>query len=282
MTVEFVRFKATDDVELQGWLSNTEGNTAALHIHGRAGNGYENYFLDDLRQVYVRRGVSFFSIDTRGRGQMSEFRQGDGWKLAGGCYEIFDESLYDIRGALDHLRALGKTKFILQGHSMGCMKIVNYLVTQAPAGVEKVILIAPTDMTGWAEHHTTHQAYLTKAHQLLADGKGLALVDARCWLDETPLSAQTYPTICEAGSSADIYGSREGGALLGRVDIPVLITYGDADIGITQIDGTLDNWLQRVNKIKHPNTHIAQFPGAGHDFRGQEAQLAKTIEEFIT
>ncbi len=281
MKVEFIRFKATDDVELQGWLNNEDSDVAVVHIHGMSGNGYENYFLDELRQMYAKHDVSLFTIDTRGRGITSDFRQGDGWKHAGSCFEIFEESVHDVQGAIDYLKSLGKTRFILQGHSLGCTKAVNFVITQATAGIEKVVLLAPTDMAGWAEHNPNHQEHLSRAKQLIAEGKGEELVDAQCWLDKTPISAQTYPTICEAGSSADIYGSRESGALLGKVELPMLIPYGDADIGITQIDGSMDKWLERVNKIKNANTQVSVIKGSAHGFRGFESELAKVMEGFI-
>lgn len=281
MNIEFVRFKTTDSVELQGWLSDAHGEVAILHIHGMAGNGYENYFLDNLREMYIKKGLSFFSIDTRGRGITSDFRQGDGWKRGGSCFEIFDESANDIQGALDYLRSRNKKRFILQGHSLGCTKVVNYLITQGKKDIQNIILLAPTDMIGWAETDPRHEEYLAKAKQLLVAGKGEELVGAQCWpLDKQPLSAQTY-VMAEAGSSADIYGEREGGALLGRIDLPVLIPYGTADIGITEIDGTIENYIERLNKLKHNNTTISTIKGSSHGFRGFEEQLAQIIEEFV-
>lgn len=281
MKVEFVRFKASDDVELQGWLNNENGEVAVVHIHGMSGNGYENYFLDDLRKMYANYGITLFTIDTRGRGIISDFRQGEGWKHAGSCFEIFEESVHDIQGAIDYLKTLGKSKFVLQGHSLGCTKAVNYVITQAAKDVEKVVLLAPTDMAGWAASNPNHQEHLAAAKRLLAEGKGEELANAQCWLDKTPISAQTYPSICEAGSSADIYGTRESGALLGRVELPMLIPYGDEDIGITQIDGSMDKWLERVNKVINANTQISVIKGSAHGFRGFESELADVIERFV-
>lgn len=281
MNVEFVRFKATDDVELQGWLSLGSSDTAVVHIHGMSGNGYENYFLDNLRDVCTQNDMTFFTIDTRGRGVISEFKQGDKTKLAGSCFEIFEESVRDIQGAIDYLKARGKKKFVLEGHSLGCTKVVNFVLNEDVADVTKIILLAPTDMAGWAKLDPNHATYLTKAKQLLADGKPEELVGAQCWSDNTPLSAQTYPTICEEGSSADIYGQREGGALLGQVEPPMLIPYGAEDIGIKEIDGTMDNYLKRVNPIKHVNTQVAVIEGAPHSFRDHEQELANVVWAFI-
>lgn len=280
--VEFVRFKATDDVELQGWLTDAKSHRAVIHIHGMSGNGYENYFLDDLRAMYAEQGISFFSIDTRGRGIISDFRQGAGWKRGGSCYEIFDESVYDIQGAINYLKSRGKMTFMLEGHSLGCTKVVNFVLTQDINDIDKIVLLAPTDMAGWVKTEPGHEDFLREAKQLMAEGKGEELVGTQCWLDKTPLSAQTYPTICEDGSAADIYGDREGGALLGRVDLPVLIPYGSADIGITEIDGTMENWLSRVNAFKNPNTEVSIMEGASHGFRGYEKPLAEVIASFIS
>jgi len=279
--VDFVRFNATDSVELQGWLNNENSDIAVIHLHGMSGNGYENYFLDNLRQTYAEKGISLFTIDSRGRGIISDFRQNDGWKHAGSCFEIFSESVHDIQGAINYLKTLGKTRFILQGHSLGCTKVVNFALTQDISGIEKVVLLAPTDMAGWANTDPKHQEYLAKAKQLTAENKGQELVSAECWLDKTPISAQTYPTICEVGSSADIYGEHEGGALLGRVSLPMLIPYGTADIGITKIDGTMDKWLERVGKIKNENTRIAVIDSASHGFRGFEDKLAEVVGDFV-
>lgn len=286
--VEFTRFKASDGVELQGWLSGENSEIAVVHIHGMSGNGYENYFLDNFREMYNKNGISFFPIDTRGRGIISSFWRGneiDSWgegtKLGGSCFEIFSESADDIQGAIDYLKTQGKSKFILQGHSLGGSKVVNYLVTKNNPEIIGAVLLAPTDMVGWANTDPNHQDNLKKSEELISRGEGEELVDSQCWLDKTPLSAQTYPTLCKAGTTVDIYGARAGGALLGKIQIPALIAYGDNDIGILKIDGSVNKWIERVNNIKNQNTTISVIKGAAHSFKGYEEGLSKNIESFI-
>jgi pimeloyl-ACP methyl ester carboxylesterase len=284
MNVEFVRFKATDDVELQGWLSKHDGDTAALHIHGMGGNGYENYFLDNLRDMYTQLGITFFSIDSRGRGIVSDFRQGDGWKRAGSCFEIFEESAYDIEGALDHLKSLGFTKFILQGHSLGCSKVVNYMISNEPTDILKLILLAPTDMIAWANADPLHEENLVRAKELVAASKGEELVGAQCWpLDKTPLSAQAYASKSDTGAPVDIYGVRDDGrAPIGKVSQPMLIPYGSEDIGITHPFGTMNVFENRLNKLKNPSTQLAVVDGATHGFKDYENELTDLIRDFLT
>jgi hypothetical protein len=43
--LDFVRFNATDNVELQGWLNNENSDIAVVHLHGMSGNGYESRTL---------------------------------------------------------------------------------------------------------------------------------------------------------------------------------------------------------------------------------------------
>lgn len=283
MSIDFVRFKATDDVELQGWLSKRDDDTAVIHVHGMGGNGYENYFLDNLSELYAKLGISLFTFDNRGRGTVSDFRKNDDWKHAGSCFEIFEESVHDIDGAMSYLKSIGFTRFILQGHSLGGSKIVNYLIERNPHDIEKVILLAPTDMVAWAGADPEHENNLTKAKQLLSQGKDEELVGAQCWPpDKTPLSAQAYLSKSNAGAPVDIYGVREDGStLIGKVSQPMLIAYSTSDIGITRPFGSMGVYKERLNKIKNPNTQLQTIDGSSHAFSGFEAELVDVIERFV-
>jgi pimeloyl-ACP methyl ester carboxylesterase len=281
MKVEFIRFKATDGIELQGWFSEESSNIAALHIHGRSGTAYGNYFLDNLREMYAKNNISFFTINTRGSTVINEVRNGNDWVQVGSCFEIFSESAYDIKSAIQFLQSRNKTRFILQGHSLGCSKVINYCVTEGLDGTTAIVLLAPTDMVGWAKRDSRHSEHMVKAKQLLAAGRGKELVDFQCWnVDKVPISAQTYPTICEENSAVDIYGLRN--ALLGKIAIPMLMVYGTDDIGVIEVDGSIDNWRSRVLQIKNPNTQIAIIANADHGFRNHEEKVAKAVEQFVT
>ena len=289
MKLDFIRFETPDHIELQGWLSNTDGDLAVIHMHGMSGNGYENAFIDTLHETYNTRGISFFAIDNRGRGVISSFwqkeelsRWGECTKLGGSCFEIFDECVHDINGAINYLKSIGKTRFILQGHSLGCTKVVHYMNTQATDNIDKVILLAPTDMVAWAGRDKNHETNVEKARKLIAENKPTALVGAQCWPDETPLSAQTYLSICVANTSADMYGERENGASLGSVNKPMLVVYGSDDIGIKEIYGSIDDWKVRAEAIiDKDTTRIATIEGASHSFKHFEKQLSDAIENFV-
>lgn len=280
MRIEFLRFKASDGVQLRGWYTDCPGEVAVIHVHGMSGNGYENLFLDVQRKAYQDSGISFFTFDNRGCGIISHFKSDQGTKVGGSCFEIFEESAEDIQGAIDLLKSKGKKKFILQGHSLGCSKVVNYLMSSNSDEFIRVILLAPTDMVGWANTDSNHQQYLQRAYDLIKQNKPEELVSAECWVDKTPLSAQTYPSICEEGSVVDTYGSRSGGALLSRLNKPTVIIYGDQDGGILKVDGDISTWEERAKKIINPRTTIKTIPGANHGFNGFEDMLAEITTNF--
>lgn len=281
MNTSLVRFKASDGLELQGWLSDLESEAAVIHIHGRSGNGYENRFLDSVRQMYVDNNVSFFAINTRGSGVIADVYRNGKSELAGSCYELFEESVHDISGAVGYLKDLGKTKFILQGHSFGGAKVVNYVLSVDGIVIDRVILIAPTDMVGWSQTDPRSDEYLAKGRELIEGGTPLELVGTQCWLEKVPISAQAYVTSCEPGSAVDIYGTIQGESLLGRVSLPMLIVYGSADAGIKEIDKSMDGWLARVDPILNEATQVQVIEGAEHGFKGYETELSKVVEKFI-
>lgn len=282
MKVDFIRFKATDQVELQGWFQNEPGDTAVVHIHGMSGNGYENYFLDDLREMYASHGFSFFSFDNRGRGTFTDFRQNQGTKQGGSCFELVRESIHDIQGAINYLKSQGKSKFILQGHSLGCAKVVHYLENHSTEEITQVILIAPTDMVRWGEADSNHKDYLARAKKMVEEGKGDELVESRIWVQKTPISAKTYISLCDPGGDADIYGNRAEGAWISKISIPMLMVYGDQDTGVQKTDGSAENWQKRVAEIKNPQTKVSIISGAQHGFKGMEENLAKIIESEVS
>ncbi|HEY4498155.1 MAG TPA: alpha/beta fold hydrolase [Candidatus Paceibacterota bacterium] len=288
MTIDFVRFKATDGVGLQGWFTEAPGDTAVIYVHGMSGNGYENYFLDNLRNLYLESGISFFAFDNRGRGIISSFRKGnrvdewgEGEKLGGSCFELFEESIHDIQGAINFVKAKGKSKFVLQGHSLGGSKVVNYLLRTEQKDILGALLLAPTDMCAWAEIDPRHEEYLSRAEKLLSENKPQELVGSACWLDQTPISAQTYPTISKRNTSVDIYSPREDEPLVSRVSVPMIIIYGDQDIGIQNINGTIDNWRNEIANIINKNTSVEIIQGANHGFAGHEHQLVEIARRYL-
>lgn len=281
MLVDFVRFAAADGLELQGWWSDSWSDTAVIHIHGMADNGQTPGFVDRLRSLYSQRGIAFFSINTRGHGVISTFRQGKVEVVVGSCHELFEESVHDIHGAISYVLSRGKTRVILQGHSLGASKVINYLSSYQGHQVVAVLLLAPTDMIAFARSSTGYEDNLLYARELVNNGRSRDILPLPCWIDDNVLSAQAYLSLAEPGRAADIYGQRDNGAVLTHVQQPMLIVYGGRDLGLQITDGSFARWRKRTLSILNSTTTVTLLENAPHAFQNYEDELANVIDDYI-
>ena len=156
VNTKLIRIITKDKLLLSGALYTPVRSTdkAIFHIHGMAGNFYENKFLDNMAETYTANGYAFLSINTRGSGSFSDFPiEGtkEEYKRIGNAYEIFEESIYDIKAGIDFLQKEGYTEIILQGHSLGSVKVAYYVAETQDKRISKLILISPSDMVGLTE-----------------------------------------------------------------------------------------------------------------------------------
>lgn len=62
----------------------------------------------------------------------------------------------------------------------------------------------------------------------------------------------------------------------------MLIVYGTADSVVAEVDGTIEQWLDRTEKIKNSNTRISLINSATHGFEGFEDTLAAAVRTFVS
>ena len=290
--IRLIRFKASDGVELCGWFTNKDDtNTAVIHLHGMSGNGYENKFLDHIRDSYLKNEISFFTINTRGSGIISNLtlNNNDGTtslKKGGSCYEVFQECVYDIEGAIETMKDLGKTRIILQGHSLGCSKVVYYLTANMDLKfqklVKKIVLLAPTNVIKFLELDNNHKMNYQKAQNLQKNNNGAELVDFYCGYFKFPISADSYISLSTPQSPVDIYSNqKDSDSSLGRLEILSLIVYGDVDMGIIDIYGSVENYIKEIDLFNNSNIKIEIIKGANHGYNNLEEELCKILQKFI-
>ena len=122
-----------------------------IHVHGSYGNFYENFFLPVMAEQYVSEGVSFVAINTRGHDYYADLkkRRDSGYesRRIGGIREIFQESVLDIAAWIRYARSRGARRVILQGHSLGAMKVAYY-AWRGSEGCDGLVLISPPDSIG--------------------------------------------------------------------------------------------------------------------------------------
>ena len=293
MQGEFCRVITPDGLELQGLLvcpGGRAGTRTVIHVHGLAGNFYENRFIDNVAAAVVDRGVNFLTVNTRGRDYLSDFiwEKADGateYKQIGGIHEIFEQSVLDIRAWVEFLASRGSEGIILEGHSHGALKVTYYNHTVHDPRVEGLILLSPSDDFGRQRTRLDDRfdGALGVATRLIEEGKGSALMPEEYF--HYPVSAATYADIFRPGSHLGMFNilrtDRDKFAELADIAVPVLAVVGTVE---EEFVGAPGDYLKGIRRL---STSAASFEssiidGAPHNYLHFEAQVAKRIGGWIT
>ncbi len=290
MQTHFVRFPTHDKLILQGLVYAPDSPTSKviLHIHGMAGNFYENRFLDFMAPIFTNAGWAFFCPNTRGHDYIADFPVVGGGKdrRIGNAYETFAECVHDIEGAIDWLTQAGYKTIILQGHSLGAPKVIYYTATTQDKRISKLILLSPADMVGLAEADKNYARWTQDARDLVAQGKEEEFLPDRIWVepewDGYILSAHTYLDLTQRDNPVDIINTYDKGkgSLLNQIRIPTLALFGsEDDAAIMPIQEALDVIKQKAKHCPQFDTDIIE--GAPHTYAGQEQAIAEKIKAWL-
>jgi pimeloyl-ACP methyl ester carboxylesterase len=289
---ELCRVITSDGIELQGLLVCPEGKPGTrtvIHVHGLAGNFYENRFIDDVATAVVENGINFLTVSTRGRDYLSDFiyERPDGtteYKQIGGIHELFEESLLDIKAWVEFLASRGTEIFILQGHSHGALKVTYYSHKTRDSRVGGLILLSPSDDFG-CQRSCMGERFdeaLDVATALIADGKGAVLMPEGYF--QYPVSAATYMDTFGQGSPLSMFNisrtDRDEFAELASIKVPVLAVAGNVEEAFV---GVPEDYLSGIRGLCRNAASFESciIDGAPHNYLHFEAQVAKRIGKWI-
>lgn len=143
---QLVQVSTSDGLFLHGFYCPTsDKKVALLHIHGFEGNFYENNFVYSLIKNLSQNNIAFLTINNRGNNKNSDFNTlNGGYKTIGAWNELLEEAHLDISAWIKYLLDEGYQEIVLQGHSLGTIKVVRYLFEgEYKDKVNKLILLAP-------------------------------------------------------------------------------------------------------------------------------------------
>ena len=177
---KLISFSNANNLELIGLLfepQNQHTQTIVIHIHGNYGNFYNNKFIWHMSKIYTMNNIAFLSFNLSVHDGLCE-----GYRLGvldyiGGGVSDYNESLLDIDAAVRFARQIGYRNIILQGHSLGCDKILDYIINKCFNDC-KIVLLSPVDsyavQSRWLELHKhetiSQQTNRLKQHQNSNDG----------------------------------------------------------------------------------------------------------------
>ena len=294
-------FETSDHLTLPGFMFSPKKKTkkVLLYLHG---NGYTGVFRNIERlQIYsdalAANNVAFFPFDNRGAYLVNKFNYIDEngkkqLKKAGSSYELIQECIFDIDGAIAYLETLGYTTFYLAGHSTGANKIIVYNHYKKNNKISKYVLLGGGDDTGIYFETLGPQLFnelLQLSNEKCIHHQGGELIPLEK-LSGQILSFQSFYDLCNPDGDYNSFPYREyfnnyqlsQKQLLfyqfSQVTIPTLMIYGERDIYAWP---KMNNMKKVLLQKAHKDLDLTFFsiPSADHNFTGN---LKKVIQAVIS
>lgn len=280
-----VKVITKDEYELHGLLleHNKPTENIIIHIHGSAGDFYQNEFYPYLFKMADELGYSFLSTNNRGTGV---YNLESGYNSTGAAIELFEECIFDLDAWIEFALALGYKNIILEGHSFGTNKIQYYLQCGKYKDVIKaIILLGFTDSYGGQieflkKNNIRNKDVLEEAKVLIDQGLQLQLLsNPKINWGELPQSAQSYISFMSSGSNLSKILPLQSNQLenFRKIMIPILGIVGDHN-ECTVIDPKAAvDFLNRENK----NAKCYSIDDCDHSYTGKEQKLVSIIGGFL-
>ena len=289
--LEKVYFELEDKVELVGLLHRPENTTdeVVISIHGMQSNCFKKR-EDILAKVINNAGIAYFAFDNRGANLMCYTKKTDGTKTlnGGSVYEDVLESYYDIKGAIEKMLELGYTKIHLQGHSLGCTKIVyaynrlkkeNYKNLE---NIQSIILLSLVDLVDLQKYDLGIDKYnkmLELAIEKEARGEEMELMPFDSF--DHPISVKSYLRYYRDNQEIDFakfndnnYDFKE----INNISIPLFLRWGENDLVVQKIDELIELLKTKIN---NPKLDIGYIKNTDHGYTNKEEVLGEEIKKFL-
>ena len=291
--MQIINFLATDGIELTGILYNIPQKTqdVILSVHGMSSNCFKKR-EEVIAKKENENNIDYFCFNNRGSELAKYIRKninGKREKLLGGTsYEDVLEGYEDIVGALLKLKELGYKNIYLQGHSLGCTKIVytyNELKDEESFdildNIKGVILLSLIDIPTTTKVYLRDKldTYINLAEEMKEKGKTLELMPKDAFIH--PISAKTFLRYTKYNKEIDFasYGNDNKLEKLNNIDVPLMLRWGNQNEMILQ---KADELVEIVNNaISNENKDINYIDGADHGYTDKREVLAEQILEFI-
>ncbi|MFA6416271.1 MAG: alpha/beta fold hydrolase [Candidatus Paceibacterota bacterium] len=288
MKTSLHRIKTKDDLELVGLLYEPENSTnkVLVHVHGMAGNFYENKFLDFIAETLTANGVAFFTFNNRGTEFIKDMCKVDGEKRdivrLGDTYEKFEDCILDIGAAIDFVEQKGFKVVHLSGHSLAGPKVAYYTAKAGDKRVVSVIFLSPADMVGLSRNDKNFERDIATAKKMIAEGHGKEIMPFDVW-EDCILSADSYMSLSGEQSEVAIfnfYNPQDELKVLGKIIIPSITVMGRKDHVVII---PIENLMERIKKamVVSPKVETKILGDADHAYNGYGQELADTINTWI-
>lgn len=292
--MELINFMATDGVNLEGILYKDSSNISEkiiLSVHGMTSNCFKKRDIEIAKKAN-EKGIDYFAFNNRGSEivkYIEKETEGQPAKeLAGTAYEDVLEGYEDIVGAIIKLKELGYKNIYLQGHSLGCTKIVytyNELInndeTEILENIKGVILLSLVDIPMALKVYLrdNFKQYLDYAEKLEHENKIYEMMPRESFIH--PISVKSFLRYARDNKDIDFANYCKDNELekLNNIQVPLFMRWGNDNEMIIQQADELSTMVNNI--ITNENKNIDYIDGANHSYTGKEKELAEQIVEFV-
>lgn len=291
--MEKIDFLATDGIDLNGILYKGKevSRKVILSVHGMTSNCFKK--RDDIiAKKANENGIDYFCFNNRGSDivkYISKDINGNTEKFLGGtAYEDVLEGYEDIVGAILKLKELGYQEIYLQGHSLGCTKIVytyNELLDEDEKdilnSIKGVILLSLVDIPMTLKIYLGEKFddYLNLAEEKERAGLKKEMMPKEAFIH--PISVKGFLRYARDNKDIDFagYGRDNNLEKLNNINVPLFMRWGNVNEMILQ---KADELVTIVNNIiTNSNKDIDYVDGANHGYHEKEEIIANDIIRFI-
>ena len=140
---------------------------AIVHVHGSLGNFYQQPFIRVFANRLTRHGIAVLSFNLTGHDGVSEgYTSDQKMQYIGGSLSRFDTCLDDLDALLCFAGSICP-RVVLQGHSLGCDRVLFYV--QQRATRIPLILLSPCDSYRLQEIWLTGETISEQAARLSSE-----------------------------------------------------------------------------------------------------------------
>ena len=291
--MKIIEILANDGIELDGILYQSKEKTkkVIISVHGMTSNCFKERDKV-IGKLANENNIDYFCFNNRGSElvkYISRKNEGKVEKLLGGTtFEDVLDGYEDIVGAINKINELGYEEIYLQGHSLGCTKIVytyNKLKEEGKVEIlEKIkgiILLSLVDITGTLKYFLgkNYNKCVELAEEKFKSGNTFELMPQGAFIH--PVSAKTFLRYAKYNEKIDFanYSCDNKLEILNKIEVPLFMRWGNDNEMILQ---KADELVEKLNHIiKNKNKDINFIDGANHGYQGKEDILAEQIIKFI-
>ena len=277
---ELLFFETEDRLKTSGFLMSSGKNDVVVFLHGMGGNFYKDGFLYGAQEL-LKRGVSFFTFNSRGAEVVKDFRDTEGkHHLIGTALEKFEDTVKDIRGALNLLQNLGYKRMHLMGHSTGCQKILYYAHNTKDERIKTLIHLSPAeDYEIWKNSlGDEFEKILNTARKMVERGEGDKLIIELYKRTGEFWSAQRFLSFVDRKNWEARMFNYENLEIFSQITYPTLVLFGSQDPYFIK---PIKWYIEKLrNAYQGKKLKIESLQG-DHSFHGVEKEAFSMIANFI-